>query len=580
MSAAALRRSRSYQTGQTRLDTIHEKAPLPIHSPPQSPIHRLLQNLTLGPVMVAAAIGGYLYAKQHKHLPILTVICVESVTVTLYLTVWLSWIYPFYISELRHVPTVRGFPLWGQFPAILREECGTPPRKWHQEYGTVVRYFIPFGTERISIADDEGLKHVTVKNPYNFPKPDRIKIWMVRILGEGVLLAEGKEHAHQRKALAPGFSHSSIRALTPVFWEKALLMSKCWRDEMRDANVTTKTFEILEWMNRCTLDIIGKAGFGYDINSLQMPESPIRQAYRLCFSHDFWSRVHYLLQAFIPSSSEYLPAKMNRDMFTSQRIIVDKASEIIHAKQDEAEHNSAGKDIIALMARENKKLEASGEAGLSFETMRDQIMTFLGAGHDTTATAVAWTLHLLSTHLDVQTRLREEIRAHLPFLFDPTSRFDIANLATADADQLPYLQNVCRESLRYIPPIPMTVRQSINRDVIAGYAIPGGTSVYMFSNAINRLPAYWGPTADVFDPDRWDDLPETWTQNAFRSFLQGPRGCIGRKFAETEMKVMLCALLSVFEFRRDESTADPEVWKMWRLVLRPRNGVHVHVSLI
>lgn len=579
MSRAALRRSRSYQTDQTRLDTINENAPLPIHSPPQSAIHRLLEHVTLGPVMVAAALGGYLCARQHNYLPILTVVLAEIIAVTLYLIVWLSWIYPYYVSELRHVPTVKGFPLWGQFPAILTEECGTPHRRWHQEHGALVRYFFLFGSERISVADDEGLKHVTVKNPYNFPKPHRIKVWMVRILGEGVLLAEGQEHVHQRKALAPGFSHSSIRALTPVFWEKALLMSKCWRDEMREDDSKTKTFEILEWMNRCTLDIIGKAGFGYDINSLQMPESPLRQAYRLCFSNDFWARVHHLLQAFIPSS-RHLPAKMNRDMNASRHIIVDKASEIIHTKQAEAEHNSAGKDIIALIARGNKKLEAAGEAGLSFETMRDQIMTFLGAGHDTTATAVAWTLHLLSTHLDVQSRLREEVRAHLPFLFDPDSRFDVANLATADPDQLPYLQNVCRESLRYIPPIPMTVRQSISRDVISGYAIPGGTSVYMFSNAINRLPQYWGTSADKFDPDRWDNLPETWTQNAFQSFLQGPRGCIGRKFAETEMKVMLCALLSIFEFKRDEKSADPEIWKMWRLVLRPRDGVHVDVSLL
>lgn len=579
MSAAALRRSRSYPIDQKPLDTIDENGPVPIHSPRQDPIRRLLENVTIGPVMLAAGMAGYLYTKHNDYLPILTVIGFEALAVTFHLTIWLSFVYPYYISELRHVPTVKGCPLWGQFPAILTEECGTPHRRWHEEHGPMVRYFFPFGSERVSVADDEGLKHVTVKNPYNFPKPHRIKVWMVRILGEGVLLAEGQEHVHQRKALAPGFSHSSIRALTPVFWEKALLMSKCWRDEMaEDGDTKTKTFEILEWMNRCTLDIIGKAGFGYDINSLQMPESPLRQAYRLCFSHDFWSRVHHLLQAFVPSS-RYLPAKMNRDMNASRHIIVDKASEIIHSKQAEAEHNSAGKDIIALIARGNKRLEAQGEAGLSFETMRDQIMTFLGAGHDTTATAVAWTIHLLSTHLDVQSRLREEIRAHLPFLFDKESRFDMAKLATADPDQLPYLHNVCRESLRYIPPIPMTVRQSISRDVVSGYTIPAGTSVYIFSNAINRLPQYWGPTANVFDPARWDDLPETWTQNAFQSFLQGPRGCIGRKFAETEMKVMLCALLSVFEFKRDEESSDPEIWKMWRLVLRPRDGVHVRVSL-
>ena len=89
------------------------------------------------------------------------------------------------------------------------------------------------------------------------------------------------------------------------------------------------------------------------------------------------------------------------------------ATEIITEKQEQAENNTGGKDILALIARENKKMKAMGEAGLSFETMRDQIMTFLGAGHDTTATGVAWTLHLLSTHPEIQSRLREEIKDYM-----------------------------------------------------------------------------------------------------------------------------------------------------------------------
>lgn len=91
-------------------------------------------------------------------------------------------------------------------------------------------------------------------------------------------------------------------------------------------------------------------------------------------------------------------------------------------------------------------------------------MTFLGAGHDTTATGVAWTLHMLSKHHDVPKKLRAEIQEFLPFLFDPNTREDPEHFVNADADRLPYLDNVCRESLRYIPPIPMTVRQAVAED--------------------------------------------------------------------------------------------------------------------
>ncbi|CAJ2500199.1 Uu.00g030520.m01.CDS01 [Anthostomella pinea] len=538
-----------------------------------------MSKVSVMPVMAATAAASFLWARQTEQPIASTVALSLAVAFPLYVVVWLSWIFPFYVSDLRHVPTVPNFPLWGQFLEIITTECGVPQRRWHEEHGPIIRYFFPFGAERLSIADDEALKQMTVKNPYNYPKPVRAKLWMVRILGEGVLLAEGAEHVHQRKALAPGFSIQSIRNLTPVFWEKSLLLARCWREEMTAEKATTKSFEVLEWLNRTTLDIIGSAGFGYDINSLENPETPIREAYRLVFAFDIFSRLLHGIQAFIPAS-KYIPAKMNRDMETSRNIIVNKATEIITEKQEQAENNTGGKDILALIAKDNKKMKAQGEAGLSFETMRDQVMTFLGAGHDTTATGVAWTIHLLSTHPEMQSRLREEIKDYMPFLFDQETRFDPEQVAAADCDQLPYLDNVCRESLRYIPPIPMTVRQSLADDTLGPYKVPGGTVIYVLANAINRLPMYWGPTADAFDPDRWDDLPKTFTANAFMTFLQGPRGCVGRKFAETEMKILLCCLLSMYEFKRDTSTPDPEEWKMWRLVLRPKEGVTVKVTAI
>jgi cytochrome P450 len=538
-----------------------------------------MARVTFVPLMVATTAAAYAFSRQFGIRPLYAIATSWAIVLPLYLIVWLSWIFPFYVSELRHIPTVRGFPLWGQFVDIITEECGVPQRRWHQQYGPIVRYFFPFGAERLSVAQDDALKHMTVRNPYNYPKPVRAKLWMVRILGEGVLLAEGPEHVHQRKALAPGFSIQSIRALMPVFWEKGLRLSKCWQDEVREAGEVTKSLEILDWLNRTTLDIIGKAGFGYDINSLELPNTPIREAYRLIFAFDISSRVLHGIQAFI-SWSKYIPAKMNRDMRRSRAIIINKATEIIDTKVAEAEQDTGGKDIISLIVKDNRKLQALGEQGLSFETIRDQIMTFLGAGHDTTATGIAWTLHLLATHPEIQSRLREEVKDYFPFLFDANLRHDFDSLADADPDQLPYMHNVCRESLRFIPPIPMTVRQSLADDTLAGYRIPAGTVVYIIANAVNHLPMYWGSTADRFDPDRWDGLPEAWTNNAYMTFLQGPRGCIGRKFAETEMKIILCCLLSMFEFKPDETRPNPEDWKMWRLVLRPKWGVNLDVTTI
>jgi cytochrome P450 len=128
---------------------------------------------------------------------------------------------------------------------------------------------------------------------------------------------------------------------------------------------------------------------------------------------------------------------------------------------------------------------------------------------------------MLAKHPDIQGKLREEIRSRMPFLFDPEAREVEENIEKADVDLLPYLEDVCKESLRYIPSIPMTVRKTIADDTLAGYFIPAGTTVYLMANTINRLPMYWGETANKFDPSRWRDLPDTYTTNAFMTFLQG-----------------------------------------------------------
>lgn len=154
--------------------------------------------------------------------------------------------------------------------------------------------------------------------------------------------------------------------------------------------------------------------------------------------------------------------------------------------------------------------------------MTNQVMTFLGAGHDTTATSAAWTLMLLAKRPEIQKKLRDEIRTMMPFLFDEALRKDPNMLETqGDVDLLPYLEDVCKESLRYIPSIPMTVRKTIEDDTLGGFFIPAGTTVYLMANTINRLPMYWGETANEFNPDRWRNLPDTYTTNAFMTFLQG-----------------------------------------------------------
>lgn len=194
-----------------------------------------------------------------------------------------------------------------------------------------------------------------------------------------MLLAEGQTHVQQRKALTPAFSIQSIRSLMPIFWTKCLHMADLWEQEMRKEGVTSTRFEVLDWLNRATLDIIGRAGLGTDIDSLDDPETPLRDAYRKCFSFDLEARIINGLAAFT-SLVRYLPAKANRDMMNARKAIVSRASVIIKEKETQAVATKEvkHKDIIGLVIRHNMK--ASIEDSLTVEVMRDQVMTFLGAG--------------------------------------------------------------------------------------------------------------------------------------------------------------------------------------------------------
>ena len=459
----------------------------------------------------------------------------------------------------------------------MSEEVGVPNRRWHQELGHIVRYFFPFGLERLSIADDEAIKHIAVKNAYSYQKPSQGRLWMARILGEGLFFVEGDEHVQLRKAAAPAFSTSAIKALVPVFWQKGFYLSNLWQQKFTGDSCEAKSIQILPWLSRATLDIIGAAGCGSEFGSLNDPKIPIREAYRAFFQFSILSQVFHNLASFLPGTRQLL-AQMNDTVQRSTDIIRNTATEIIQEKQCSSYRQEKG--LVALMVRQTAKLNATEESNLGLETMREQAMTFIGAGHETSATAAAWTLHLLSTHLEVQDRLRAEIQETLPFLFGRRSREDYALLEQYDVDQLPYLNNVCRKSLRYIPPAPGIVRKTIGQDRLGGFLVPPDTPIFIYTNTIHCLPQFWGSNANSFDPGRWDNLPANHPGTAYLSFWLGLRGCIGWKFAETELKVLLICLLSKFCFQQDDKVENPEKEKLWRLVMRPKNGIVLKLAAL
>jgi len=164
----------------------------------------------------------------------------------------------------------------------------------------------------------------------------------------------------------------------------------------------------------------------------------------------------------------------------------------------------------------------------------------LGAGHETTASGLAWTLWLLAKDKDSQDELRKEVRP----IFDNDSRPDYRKLK-----DLPWLDGVVMESLRLLPPVPMTFRQAAKADYIDGVFIPKGTLFYIPIRVVNTLKGIWGENAEEFYPRRWQNPPKNNVPTlSLLSFIAGPHACIGKTMSIMEMKAVLAALIAKFEF--------------------------------
>jgi cytochrome P450 len=211
-------------------------------------------------------------------------------------------------------------------------------------------------------------------------------------------------------------------------------------------------------------------------------------------------------------------------------------------------------------------------------------MTFLAAGHETTASAMTWAIYMLCLNPDVQTRLRAEIREKLPSVDEDTE------ITSQIIDHMPYLNAVCNEVLRYYPPVPLTLRDAGNDTSIAGHYVPKGTRVMLIPWAINKQESLWGPDARKFNPERWMPSEKNLqsanggapSNFAMLTFLHGPRSCIGQAFAKAEFACLLASWVGRFEFKlRNERELDEKnILIKGGVTARPAKGLYVKTKVL
>jgi cytochrome P450 len=252
---------------------------------------------------------------------------------------------------------------------------------------------------------------------------------------------------------------------------------------------------------------------------------------------------------------DWVPTPSNRRYLRAVRRMDDLIVRIIRERR--AQGYESREDLLSRMLR------ARDEAGAIDERqLRDEVMTMLLAGHETTALALTWTWSLLSSHPDADRRLHAEVDGALggrpP---DP-----------GDVTRLPYAERVFKESLRLYPPAYAFGREAVVETELGEWHVPRGTTLLIFAWLLHRDSRWWD-APQRFDPDRWeDDLEERIPRLAYMPFGGGPRGCIGSRFAMAEGILIVAAIARRF---RLEWLAEPRPFTS--ITLRPSGDLRARL---
>lgn len=451
---------------------------------------------------------------------------------------------------------------------------------WHNDnlasYGRAMKMHGFWGSKQLWISDPLSLHHILVKDGTHYEEP----AWLIEssrvTVGEGLLAAVGHRHRRQRKLLNPIFSQKHMRVMIPSFYDIAHKVRDAITKEIK-ASGDSREVDILSWTSRAALEIVGVAGLGHSFEYFDqdLPPSTYAKAVKafqpLMGVLAVYRRMLHLAPALGPAwfrrmLVNLVPWKSLHQIRDVIDIMYKAAEEAIEEKKkalatgDEAtmKQIEEGNDIMSILLRAN--MEASEEDALTDEEIMGQMSTLIFAAFDTTSSALARIMHKLANNLDVQEKLRAEIQE---------ARKD-GDVSFDTLVNLPYLEAVCRETLRVYSPVPQIARVAlddmilplsspiigVNGHMIESITVPKSTQLLLGLLATNKDKAIWGEDAHEWKPDRWmKPLPETVTEARvpgvyanMMTFSGGGRACIGFKFSQLEMKIVLSILVEKFKF--------------------------------
>jgi cytochrome P450 len=373
-----------------------------------------------------------------------------------------------------------------------------------REHGDVT-FFKLSGERCYFINHPQYIRDVLVTNQRNFTKSRGLERAR-KFLGQGLLTSEGQHHLRQRRLIQPAFHRERIASYGSVMVDYAARMRDRWRDG--------QTFDVSKEMMRVTLAIAGKTLFDTDVES-KADEVGVAVTEVL---ESFWVNL-------LPGADflEQLPIPKLRRAHAARRRLDALIYQMIADRRASGDHG----DLLSML------IASVDEGGaMSDEQVRDEAMTLLLAGHETTANALTWTFYLLSEHPAVETALYAEIdRVVGPGL--PS----VAHLAS-----LPYARQVVTEAMRLYPPAWLLGRRAVNEYSIGEYAIAPRSMIFMSPFVMHRDPRFF-TEPDRFNPDRWTaEFEASLPKFAYFPFGGGSRQCIGEHFAWMEAVLVLATV--------------------------------------
>lgn len=395
------------------------------------------------------------------------------------------------------------------------------------------------------INEPDLINLVLIARPDDFPKSNRVGQGLKPLLGQSVFVTNGNLWKRQRRIIDPSFEGGRLRDTFPAMLAAA---------KMAASRMPTGIVEIEEQTSHAAADVIFRTLF-----SIPIENDDARDVFQAFRSHQ---RTQPLLNlGALLALPQWLPRFHRRTTLDTAKRIRSLITRMTVARSEQIRSGTAPNDLATKIMTTTDPV--TGER-LGTEEMVDQVAIFFLAGHETSASALAWALWLLAANPDSQERVAAEA-GNFP-----------DNPSFADLSLLPFTRDVFRETLRLYPPVPMMVREATKEEIFRDRRVPIGAQIVISPWHLHRHERIW-TDPDSFRPQRWQtETGRQQAQSGWMPFSTGPRVCPGAGFAMAEGVLLLAAVVRKFRFAIVENRIPMPVA---HLTVRGKDGIWLEVCV-